>query len=92
MTTTPNPAQIEQIASRLRVLEAILGMSSSAIADAAGIARNTYSQWRKGKGRPQLDQAVLLCDRFGITLDWIYLGSTSGLPYQFMVRLDKITA
>lgn len=78
---------LEAIARRLERTRTALGLSQSEFADKAGIARNTYNQWEKGKGRPQLDGAIALCHAYHLTLDWIYFGEVSGLPYQIASRL-----
>lgn len=71
---------IAAIAHRLRVTREALQLTPSQFADGAGIKRNTYSQWEAAKGRPQLDQAMALCQKYRLTLDWIYFGVADGLP------------
>jgi DNA-binding XRE family transcriptional regulator len=78
---------LQAIAHRLERTREALGLSQSEFADKAGIARNTYNQWEKGKGRPQLDGAIALCTAYGLTLDWIYFGQMAGLPYQTAQKL-----
>lgn len=78
---------LDAIARRLERTRVALGLTQSEFADKAGIARNTYNQWEKGKGRPQLDGAISLCSTYNLTLDWIYFGETSGLPYQVASKL-----
>lgn len=73
--------QLNAIADRLLDGQRALGLKPSEIADMSGIKRNTYSQWVNAKGRPQLDEAMKLCEAFGYTLDWIYFGDPQGLPY-----------
>jgi DNA-binding XRE family transcriptional regulator len=58
-------------------------------AEQADISPNTYNQWEKGKVYPDLQYAIRLCDQYGITLDWIYLGDPSGLPYHIAKLLNK---
>lgn len=78
---------IDAIALRLERTREALNLSQSEFAEKAGIARNTYNQWEKGKGRPQLDGAIALCNTYQLTLDWIYFGETNGLPYQVASKL-----
>lgn len=73
-------ADIDRIADRLRIGRKVLGLKSSELCELTGIARNTYSQWENGKGRPPLDMARVLRRQFGFTLDWLYEGDPSGLP------------
>jgi transcriptional regulator with XRE-family HTH domain len=76
----PKSMTIEAIADRLAKTRKALGLTPSEFADGAGIKRNTYSQWESAKGRPQIDQAIALCKKYGLTLDWIYFGTPDGLP------------
>ena len=82
-----NPRNLDAIAGRLVMLRSAMGMSQREFADAAGIATNTYNQYEKAKSRPELDKAILICDRFQVTLDWLYFGEIAGLPYHVTERL-----
>lgn len=73
---------VDAIARRLELTREALGLRPAQFADGAGVGRNTYSQWAKGRGRPQIDEAIKLCETYGITLDWIYLGDPTGLPFR----------
>ncbi len=84
-----NKTDLDSIAHRLEITRAALGLSQAEFADAAGIARNTYNQWERGKGRPQLDGAIALCRAFNLTLDWIYFGDMNGLSYQLAQKLTS---
>lgn len=81
------PRSPDAIAERLRITRAALGMRQNAFAGAAGIAPNTYNQWERGIGRPDIDYAQALCDAHGLSLDWIYNGDASNLPG---VLIEKI--
>jgi len=87
-----NLRSVEAIAARLVALRMAYGMAQSAFAGAAGIAANTYNQYERAISRPELDKAMLICDRFQVTLDWLYRGETAGLPYQTIERLRGATA
>ncbi len=75
-----NARSVDAIAARLEATRRVLELSQTALCDRAGLAKNTYNQWERARGRPELDQAMKLCDAFNLTLDWIYLGDMSGLP------------
>lgn len=79
--------QLKAIAARLVAGQEALGLNATSVCRLAGIKTNTYSQWVNAKGRPQLDEAMRLCEAFGYTLDWIYLGDPSGLPYSLASKL-----
>jgi transcriptional regulator with XRE-family HTH domain len=67
------------IAERLEMVRNLLGKSQKTFATGAGVAESTYSQYKTGKNVPDLDEAHKLCDRWGLTLDWIYRGDRRGL-------------
>lgn len=83
----PHPRSIEAIADRLARTRAALGLNQTELCARAGLAKNTYNQWECGHGRPGLDYAIQLCEAFGLTLDWIYLGDDSGLRGHLLDRL-----
>ncbi len=60
----------------------VFGLSQTDFGKGAGIKKSTYNQYEKGKERPALDEAMKLCERYGLTLDWIYRGDPSGLKYE----------
>jgi len=85
----PGPDEtIPRIAARLRATRQALGLTQSELCLRAGIARNTYNQWEKAGGRPQLDEAKKLCRTFELTLDWIYFGDARKLPYELAAKID----
>ncbi len=87
-----DPRTVDAIAARLRRTREALALRPSEFADRARIARNTYSQWESAKGRPRIDEAMQLCDTYGVTLDWIYLGDPSGLPHRLAQALAGAAA
>lgn len=68
------------IAHRLIATREGMGYTQKEFCERAGIAPNTYNQWERAKGRPQLDMAIQLCRTYHLTLDWIYRGNALGLP------------
>lgn len=88
---TPSPSEVQRIAHRLIITrENGLEISQADLCRITGIKTNTYNQWEMAKGRPRLDEAKLLCDHFGYTLDWIYRGDPSGLPFKITSKLPKL--
>ncbi|MCF7700526.1 helix-turn-helix domain-containing protein [Loktanella sp. M215] len=68
------------IAHRLRAVRAYYGYSSIEYAQQADVNPKSYSQWESGDHRISIDGAILLRERYGISLDFIYLGSVDTLP------------
>jgi transcriptional regulator with XRE-family HTH domain len=78
---------VDAIAERLIATRKAIGLRQAEYAERAGIPNNTYNQYEQAKGRPSLDFAYKLCDEYGLTLDWIYNGDPSGLPYRITKNL-----
>lgn len=74
------------IARRLETLMEALDMKQVEFATMIGISQPALNNYLKALRRPDLDVAINIQIRTGVTLDWIYLGDRSGLP----VRLANI--
>jgi transcriptional regulator with XRE-family HTH domain len=89
MAQAPHIRSLDAIAERLRMTREALGIKKQKeFAERADISPNTYNQWEKGRVYPDLQYVIRLRDEYGLTLDWIYLGDPSGLPYR-IARLLK---
>lgn len=56
----------------------------------AKIKQSTYNQYETGAKRPSVDNAMALCDTYDLTLDWIYRGDPSSLPYKLANTLREL--
>ena len=56
----------------------------------AGIQKSTYSNYEKGEREPTVENAIKLCDRYELTLDWIYRGDPSGLKYTLADQIIRL--
>jgi transcriptional regulator with XRE-family HTH domain len=81
MKTNVKQSYVADVAFRLRMTREALGMEQSEFADRAGIARNAYNQYEQAQRIPRLDIAIRICETYGLTLDWIFRGDLSGLPF-----------
>lgn len=84
------PTSKEAVGLRLQLTRGALKLESGVFASAAGIAKNTYSQYESGIRLPKLDFALKLCERFGLTLDWVYRGDPSGLQYALANEIIRL--
>ena len=84
-----NPRSVEAIGRRLRHLRTTLDLNQTEFAKFAGLAQNAYSQYENGQRRPSLEAAFKMCDRYKVTLDWIYQGVSDGLPNRLWQELDR---
>ncbi len=76
------PYSTARIGERLRATRTAMSVSQQDFADRAGLGQSAYNQVETGKKRPSVDTALALCETYGLTLDWIYRGDGSGLPYR----------
>lgn len=70
----------KSIGKRLVRTREALGYSQAQFCREIGIERNQYNPFEKGRRRITVDVALLILDRFEISLDWIYAGRKMGLP------------
>ncbi len=89
MRNTKEARSLPAISRRLKATRLALGFrTQAAYCRDAGIEKNTYNQWERGKGRPDLDNAIILCEKFDLTLDWIYFGDLSKVPHDTAIKIE----
>ncbi len=78
------------IARRLVRTRLALGYKTqSALTDQIGIVSHLYNAFEKGRRRISLGVALLIYEKFGVSLDWIYCGDPSGLPASLSRKLKR---
>jgi transcriptional regulator with XRE-family HTH domain len=88
MPRKPKPPSDQPVARRLREVRDALGLSQEEFARGAGIEPNTYNPWETGERPLPLRGAMLLANRYGLSLDWLYLGDPTRKP-EWLVRQKK---
>jgi transcriptional regulator with XRE-family HTH domain len=69
------------VGRRLRQTRAALGIEDlQEFGEAAGLEQSLYNRFDNGKRLLTLQAAMKLCERYQLTLDWLYRGIDSGLP------------
>lgn len=69
-----------EIGGRLRVIrKTFSGLSQKEWAEKNGFNKTQYNNWEKGVRRIKIDDAIKICDTYGLTLDAIYRGRLDGL-------------
>ncbi|MBK4722720.1 helix-turn-helix transcriptional regulator [Azospirillum sp. YIM DDC1] len=81
------PQSRQEIGRRLKATRDALGMSVAEICDMLGITKQAWSQYEHGNRRPDLNPMLILADRKGVSLDWIYRGVTSHLPMDLGLKI-----
>lgn len=71
--------QFADIGERLSQLRKHERASQKAWAEKHNFNATQYNNWERGSRRIPLEYAEALCDRYGLTLDFIYRGRVDGL-------------
>lgn len=82
-------ASRQAIGERLKATREALGLRPMDICRATGIKPSAYSQYEAGQNRPNVEDMIRYAETFHVTLDWIYRGDPSGLPYGLARSLLK---
>lgn len=78
---------LDSIAARVRALRLGSGLNQVQAAERCGISKTTWNNYERGVARPDVDNAAAMCEAFGVDLNWLYAGSTQGLPQTTLDRL-----
>jgi transcriptional regulator with XRE-family HTH domain len=88
---------VSTIAKRLRLVRIAhgivqgqdRGMSQAQFTRLAGIGSSAWNNFETGDNRIGLDNAIKVCKATGASLDYIYLGNTSGLPHALALEISR---
>lgn len=75
------------VARRLALTRRALDLDQQTFGETAGLAQPRYNQYETGRRLLTLSAAMMLCERYLLTLDWIYRGDPSGLPNRLHERI-----
>ena len=81
------------VGRRLRLSRVALGYPDRQQIDFAtdsGIAQSHYNKFESGARCLTLNVAMKLCHRWGLTLDWLFRGDPSGLPYKLATDIKEL--
>lgn len=81
-----------EVGERLALVREALGLRAIDICRELNVGENTYSQWESGRSRPNLDDAIRFCRRYGVTLDWLFLGDISGVNFSLAQNILAASA
>jgi transcriptional regulator with XRE-family HTH domain len=70
------------VGRRLVSARKALGLDQQQFGTRAGLSQPLYNMYENGKRLLTLQAAMKLCDEYHLTLDWLYRGDPSGLPYK----------
>lgn len=78
------------IGNRLTKIREVMGLTQTKFARSIGVTQGTVAGWEGGHRPPGLKIGHALCDKYNLTLDYIYRGDTSGLPLSLLTELHKL--
>jgi DNA-binding XRE family transcriptional regulator len=67
-------------------------MKQNAFAEKADVPPISYNQWERGAVYPPVPGAIKLCETYGLTLDWIYMGRMDCLPTHLSDAIRALSA
>jgi hypothetical protein len=83
--TRLDPRTLPAIAHRMKLLRLTTGLLATNFARENGMGRPMWHNIETG-----IDEAMKLCDKYHITLDWIYRGHGAMLPEGLVKRLQEV--
>lgn len=82
-----------EVAARLHALMAEFGVSTNKeMADLCGATNSAVNNWRLGYNLPRVPAMTRLCERKGITLDWVYRGHVGSMDPKLAIKLNRRVA
>lgn len=86
-----DPTTVPAIAARLVLLQRALTPSAAEFCRQIGLSPQNWTNWTtKEEGRIGIDAAIRICQRWQISLDWIYLGKEGLMPYEVMRKVKAL--
>lgn len=86
----------KEIGRRLNLTRIALGYRNAtemlAAVTSGEISPQQWSNWKRGRFKPHLDEAMVLCHDFGLTLEWIYRGRPDYLPDPLKAEIRRLQA
>ena len=78
----------EQVAARLKAVMAAFGIPSNPeLADLGDSTKSAVNNWLLGYNLPRVPEMSRLCERTGITLDWLYRGTIVSMDPKLLMTL-----
>lgn len=76
-----------QVAENLTLVLDVIGLPDAEIARSLGISKSKLGNWKRADNYPDPYIMSLLCDRYGVTMDWIYRRRVYGMPAELADKL-----
>ncbi len=85
--TLPPEAMRPETGRRLKATRLALELTPRDIYDAIGINKKQWSNYETGFSRPNVEDAIRFSVRFGVSLQWLYLGDIASLSYELASKV-----
>jgi transcriptional regulator with XRE-family HTH domain len=82
---------LPDIAMRIGALMRALGHNQTSFAILIGVSQPALNNYLQGLRRPDLDVAMRINARTGVTLDWLYQGHRETLPASLLAILPDLS-
>lgn len=79
----------DEVGKRIEHLRRALKLSQTEFAAKAKLNRSSVALWELGRQRPGIPPAQRICDVYGVTLDWIFLGRRHTLKHEIAELLSS---
>lgn len=79
----------KQVGEQLARLEAASKLSATKICELVDCEPSAWSNYKSGIRRLGEDVGDRLCDKFGLTFDWLYRGNSAHLAPQLQLALER---
>lgn len=81
----------KDVAKRLVALMKATDTNQTAFAGLIGVTPSALNNYLKAIRRPEIDVAIQIQVKTGVTLDWLYLGDRSGLPARLLQKIPDLS-
>lgn len=79
------------VAARLRAVMKAFGIDSNPkMGEICDASPNTVNNWINAYNLPRVNEAIRLCERTGITLDWLYRGAIHNMDPARAIALGAL--
>lgn len=79
------------IGLRLQAIRESTGLNPTEFTELIGVNYTRYLNWESGQRRLLPDEAIKLCEKFDVSLDFIYRGILSALPEKILKAWQSIS-
>ncbi len=80
----------QEVGARLRLAMEAQGLSQSDLSRVFSVSLSKIGNWLRGDNYPDVYLMTVFCERYGVTMDWLYRGKIAGLPSEMADDLARV--